>query len=213
MTSHHPNDDLLLSYAGGSLGESWGLVVATHLGLCQICLEMVGIAEDVGGVLLDDISPENLSNNLLDRITARFDDPISIEERVPVPSDPILPQPLREYIGGGLETIPWRGIGMGIYQHRIFTNDSGQARLLKIPAGRPVPEHGHNGRELTLVLAGSFNDKVGEFVRGDVEDVDQEIVHRPVATSVEECICLAVTESPLKFKSLLPKLAQHFIRI
>ena len=102
---------------------------------------------------------------------------------------------------------------MGIYQHRIFTNDSGQARLLKIPAGRPVPEHGHNGRELTLVLAGSFNDKVGEFVRGDVEDVDQEIVHRPVATSVEECICLAVTESPLKFRSLLPKLAQHFIRI
>lgn len=101
---------------------------------------------------------------------------------------------------------------MGIYQHRISTIDAGQARLLKIPAGQPVPEHEHNGRELTLVLTGSFHDKVGEFVHGDVEDVDQKTFHRPIAASVEECICLAVTDAPLIFKNLLPRLAQHFIR-
>ena len=93
-----------------------------------------------------------------------------------------------------------------------MANDLGQAHLLKIPVGRPVPEHGHNGLELTLVLAGCFKDEFGSFSRGDVQDVDQDTVHQPVAGMVEDCICLAVTDAPLDFKSILPRLAQPFIR-
>ena len=78
--------------------------------------------------------------------------------------------------------------------------------------GRPVPEHGHNGREMTLVLAGSFKDEFGSFSRGDVQDVDQDTVHQPVAGMVEDCVCLAVTDAPLDFKSFLPRIAQPFIR-
>ena len=36
-TRHHIADDLLLSYAAGSLAEGWSLAVATHLALCAEC--------------------------------------------------------------------------------------------------------------------------------------------------------------------------------
>ena len=104
------------------------------------------------------------------------------------------------------------GKGIGRQVSLELANDLGQAHLLKIPVGRPVPEHGHNGREMTLVLAGSFKDEFGSFSRGDVQDVDQDTVHQPVAGMVEDCVCLAVTDAPLDFKSFLPRIAQPFIR-
>jgi putative transcriptional regulator len=37
--------------------------------------------------------------------------------------------------------------------------------------------------------------------------------HTPVADIHEDCICLAVTDAPLTFSGLIPKLAQPFLRI
>ena len=45
-----------------------------------------------------------------------------------------------------------------------------------------------------------------------MQDVDQDTVHQPVAGMVEDCVCLAVTDAPLDFKSFLPRIAQPFIR-
>ena len=55
------------------------------------------------------------------------------------------------------------GKGIGRQVSLELANDLGQAHLLKIPVGRSVPEHGHNGREMTLVLAGSFKHELGSF--------------------------------------------------
>jgi putative transcriptional regulator len=96
----------------------------------------------------------------------------------------------------------------------IETRDSEtQVRLLKIPAGKPVPEHGHGGRELTLVLSGSFHDETGLFARGDIEEADGDLVHQPIASPDGDCICLAVTDAPLKFQSWLMRLVQPLIGI
>ena len=86
-------------------------------------------------------------------------------------------------------------------------------RLLRIPAGKPVPEHGHGGRELTLVLSGSFSDSTGRFSRGDLEDADETLEHQPIAGEEEDCICLAVTDAPLRFKSRLLRLVQPVLGI
>ena len=88
-----------------------------------------------------------------------------------------------------------------------------KARLLYIPAGSKVPDHGHRGLELTLVLAGSFYDEGAWFRRGDVEEADATVEHQPVAGPEEACICLAVTDAPLRFRSLIPRLAQPFLGI
>ena len=40
---------------------------------------------------------------------------------------------------------------------------SGELRLIKVSRGYGMPEHGHSGAELTLVLRGSFHDEIGRF--------------------------------------------------
>jgi putative transcriptional regulator len=86
-------------------------------------------------------------------------------------------------------------------------------RLLKIPAGQPVPEHSHRGMELTLVLDGSFSDEISTFARGDVEMADDSLMHQPKADKGKDCICLAVTEAPLRFKSRFLRLIQPLLGI
>ena len=51
------------------------------------------------------------------------------------------------------------------------------------------------------------------FARGDVETADEHLHHTPVAAQGEPCICLAVTDAPLTFKGLIPRIAQPFLRI
>ncbi len=221
MSSHHPEIDLLLSYSAGALGEGWSLAVATHLAYCPTCRSVVESADDLGGALLDDETPEALSSGsfeaMLEKVkTLPLSDPIADSVTAPLVSglpDTLIPQPLRSYLGGGFEAVPWKSIGGGAQQYLIPTADDSKVRLLKIPAGQPVPEHTHGGRELTLVLAGSFSDQAGHFGPGDLEDVDEAITHQPVAGADGACICLAVTDAPLEFSGLLPRLFQPVIGI
>jgi len=76
-----------------------------------------------------------------------------------------------------------------------------------------VPRHGHGGRELTLILAGTLCDGDAVFARGDVEETDESIEHEPIAGPNEDCVCLAVTDAPLRFKSLAARLLQPFLGI
>ena len=128
-------------------------------------------------------------------------------------TDRTYPEPLRTYIeaAGGLR---WRTLGRGAAQMIIPTGDeTATLRLLKIPAGQPVPEHSHRGIELTLVLDGSFSDEVSTFARGDIEMADDSLMHQPKADAGKDCICLAVTEAPLRFKSRLLRLIQPMLGI
>jgi len=213
MITHHPGEDLLVSYGAGGIGESWSLAVATHLALCPACRRTVADLEDIGGVLLDDSSPEIMSAGALDRAFAALDAPAAAKTTPSAATSATLPQPLRDYVGGDVDTVPWRSIGGDVRQHIITTSDKAWSRLLLIPPGRPVPEHGHRGREVTLVLSGSFTDQHGAYSRGDMGDVAEDTVHSPAAGPGENCVCLAITDAPIKFTALLPRLIQPFIRI
>ena len=125
----------------------------------------------------------------------------------------VLPSPLQDYVGGDLNAIKWRPIGMGVKQAILTTSRHASARLLSIPAGSAMPDHGHNGLEMTLVLQGAFQDDEDYFTRGDVEIADSDLEHTPVADIHEDCICLAVTDAPLRFKGFVPRIIQKIIRI
>jgi len=215
--SHHIPDEMLLAYASGSAPEAWSLIVATHLSLCSDCRELVGKTEQVGGELLEDLAPEKLKDDAFEALMRTIDaqagaDEVSTKHAPRVPS--VLPEPLRSYVGGDLHALKWRRLGKGAFHIPIATADGkAQARLLKVPAGKPVPLHGHNGDELTLVVTGSFRTHQGVFRRGDIEVADDDVEHMPVAGPEEDCICLAVTDAPLRFKSLGARLVQPFIGI
>ena len=62
-----------------------------------------------------------------------------------------------------------------------------------------------------MVLQGTFSDETGRYGRGDVQQADGETHHQPVADMGEDCICMAVTDAPLKFDTLAGKILQPFL--
>ncbi len=215
---HHPSEALLLDYASGALGEGWSVAIATHLALCPTCRQVVQDMEAIGAALMESLKPAPLSENLKPVIStaslvARDEDetasaPISIGPK------PVLPAPLRRYVGGDLDQVPWQRLGLGAYQCLLSTSeDETVVRLLRIPAGKPVPTHSHSGLELTLVLDGAFSDTTGHYARGDLQEADDSLEHQPHAAAGEDCICLAVTDAPLRFSSWAARLVQPFIGI
>lgn len=225
MIKHHISDKLLMAYCAGTLPEAFNLVVATHISLCDECRARMEGFDAVGGAVLDQrVSPVAMSSDALSatlrKIKAKTapDGPgYSAAGQAPhTPSamrDTVLPGPLLAYTGGGLDHVQWRSIGGGVRQAILPTSRHASARLLHIPAGTAVPDHGHRGLELTLVLQGAFVDESDRFARGDIEIADEEMEHTPIAEMGADCICLAATDAPLKFRALLPRLAQPFFRI
>merc|ERR1719231_1728974 len=122
----------------------------------------------------------------------------------------VIPAPLADYIGDRFEDITWKSIGMGVKQSIVETSNDATARLLYIPPGTAMPDHGHSGTELTLVLQGAFADEDDYFAAGDIEVADGDVEHAPVAADGEPCICLAVTEAPLKLANCSTKLCSRF---
>ena len=213
---HHLTDDLLMAYSAGDLPEAVNLIVATHISLCDECRAAAGSYDAVGGAVLDTCDSVEMSKSsltsVLDMIHAQ--DSKTAEERIVAPAkDDVFPAPLADYVGGGLDQVRWRSAGMGVKQAILPTSKDATARLLYIPAGTAIPDHGHHGLELTLVLKGAFQDEGGYFGRGDIEVASEDLHHTPVADISEDCICLAVTDAPLKFKGLVPRIAQPFLGI
>ena len=125
-----------------------------------------------------------------------------------------LPDPLRTYLGGDLDELKWRRFGTQAYRIAIKTADpETRVQLMRFPSGMVVPRHGHGEAELTLVLAEAFVDGGEVFERGDVQEADENVEHTPVAGPGEGCICLAVTDAPLRFRSFLLRVVQPFLRI
>jgi putative transcriptional regulator len=213
MIKHHLSDELLMAYTASGLPEAFNLVIAAHLSLCDECRARSMAFDALGGAVLDD-QVADMAAGSLDACLARIDAMPQTNLRAPRRSDPTLPAPLLDYVGNGLDSVKWRPLGMGVRQAILPTGDKGaSARLLYIPAGAAVPDHGHNGLELTLVLQGAFRDHTDRFGRGDVEIADPSVEHTPVAEAGDACICLAATQGSLKFSALLPRLAQPFFRI
>lgn len=212
---HHLTDDLLMGYAAGALPEAFSLVVATHVSMCDDCRAQIASFEAVGGAVMASSDRVEMSADALQSALAR----LSLQDVLPVApiARPrvagIFPAPLAEYVGGDVNAVKWKPLGMGVRQAILPTGQGATARLLFIPAGQSVPDHGHRGTELTLVLQGAFRDETDRFGRGDVEVATEDLEHTPKAEAGMDCICLAATDASLRFSGLMPRLLQPFFRI
>ena len=208
--THHLTDALLMAYSAGTLPEAFNLAVATHVSMCDACRAAAESYDAVGGALLAETESQEMAADALSSALAMIRD-TPAEAPAPRPAD--VPAPLAGYIGGSLADVTWRPVGMGGKQAVLKTSPEATARLLYIPAGAAMPDHGHKGLELTLVLRGAFFDEDARFGPGDVEVATEADEHTPIADIGEDCICLAVTDAPLKFRGWLPRLAQPFLGI
>lgn len=225
--SHHPTDDLLLDYGAGNTDEAQSLLIATHLALCPRCRGVVENAETLGGALIDAAPATAMAEDALKSVLSRLDEPDDSVERVE-PAHPMtepmpaiadaaisIPRPLRDYLAGGsTDALSWRRVAPGIQRHTLTVESKGKtssAYLLKLAPETVIPHHGHHGEEMTLVLEGGFTDAGQHFVRGDVEQADPDVDHQPVVDPDGPCLALVVTDAPLRFTGLLPRLLQPIL--
>jgi putative transcriptional regulator len=213
-TVHQTSEDLLLRYAAGQLRPAPALVVASHVAMSQSSRAILGQFENVGGVLIEEQPMAELSDGLFEQTLtqigerAREETFAEAHDHGHLAMGIVLPEPLaRRKIG------PWRWLGPGMRFARIEMPEDPDHNLvlLRVPAGRALPEHSHSGEEVTLVLKGSFHDEAGRYMAGDLIGEDEETDHTPVVDDGGECICLASIEGSMRIKSWLGRLAQPFI--
>lgn len=205
---HHIPETVLDAYRAGTLPHAFAVVVAAHLSICDDCRAAFETEDMVGGALLADAPQAAISADARAQMMQMLD----AAPPIPAPrGSGVFPAPVMAELDG--QPPRWRMLGGGIRQQILFADKEGSLRLLYIPPGKAVPEHGHRGLELTLVLQGSFSDSEGEFIRGDVETAHDAIDHQPIAGAGAPCICLAATDAPLRFHAMVPRLLQPLFRI
>jgi putative transcriptional regulator len=208
---HHLDEATIIAYAAGTLDEALAVVAAAHAAWCPSCRAAIGEAEALGGSFLSEIDGEGISAACRERTLARLEGAVlyRLPQSRPRMSD--LPGPLARLLsGGGLDDIRWRRLAPGVAkaQAKLSPGARGKVHFLRIAPGKAMPEHGHGGEELTMVLSGSYRDRFGRFGRGDIADLDEEIEHKPVADGEEPCICVVATVAPTRFKPLVARLLQ-----
>lgn len=215
MTVPMERDDLLLAYAAGLLPEAPSLVVASHACLCSEARKALSTYETVAGSLLEDCEEACLSPALRASVLARLDTPPEAPPEVPAEAergDRRIPAPLRRFVGDRVEALPWRRLLPGFRECLLPNCTGGTARLLWVRGGTRVPAHTHKGVELTLVLQGAFTDCTGTYKAGDLQLADDQIDHGPVVEKGESCLCLVVTQAPVRLTGRLGRLINRFLR-
>jgi putative transcriptional regulator len=215
---HHLDDATLMAFAAGSMTEALAAVAGAHISVCPRCAARARHMDSIGGALLAALPTKALTRPVPTPTAAPVasDAAATSQRRVTTmlaePSPCGVPAPLARLIGGDLDQIPWRRLGLGVWHHPLPVQgkSGGDLRLLKVGPGRRMPDHGHGGAELTLMLRGAYCDEVGTFRAGDVADLDTEVEHQPIADRETGCICLIASEHPARFKGLLSRLVQPF---
>ena len=216
--SHHLDEATILAYAAGTLNEAFSVVAAAHVSVCPSCRAAVRQAEAVGGNILEQVDAVAVSADTRARMMAQLDvvAPLNAPERPRPMASHELPRPLARLLGGSnLDEIRWRSLAPGIAVHDLPLSPQarGHLKLLRIGAGKAMPEHGHGGEEITLILKGAYRDKFGEFRAGDVADLDESMEHSPIVTEDGPCICLIATEAPTRMKGLFARILQPWFGI
>lgn len=200
--------------AAGAAATPFELLVATHLSMCPLCRQEMASLERLGGALFQEVAPEPIGDGSLSAVLARLDEPCP-----PAPAigpgdrgDPSLPAPLATAVGGLVDQLPWKRRGAIREVELLSEVKNYRTHLYLIDAGTTIPAHTHGGTEMTLVLRGAFRDQHGLYRAGDIAEADDQVDHSPIADTQEDCLCLAVTDAPLRLTGRFTRLLNPFIR-
>ncbi|PAU82310.1 anti-sigma factor [Halovibrio salipaludis] len=213
MSTHHPDEVLLMEYSAGTLSEPMALCMRMHLDRCSQCRGQLDMLNSLGAIMLDHSQQASrVSDDLFDNIVAQIDsEPAPREAETEKPSHD---SPLERLLGSDLQELPWKRQLADVSVYDLSDRFPGDERvtLQKLCAGGRAPSHSHHGSEATLVLTGAFADANGVFSKGDFVILDHHHDHQPVALHGEDCITLSVMDAPVKLTGRLTRLLNPFIR-
>lgn len=213
---HHPDIANLMSCSAGSQPEALAAVVSSHLSMCPDCRREVGRMQVIGAALFDKLGPVEIDGEAPVVRARASEADVEVGARRPSLSHRSeVPIPLQHVLGTDLDNLPWSWIAPGVWHVPVSLSEDadGDLRLIKVAPGKALPDHGHEGGEMTLVLRGSYRDSTGTYNVGDIADLDESVEHQPVACADQGCICIVAAEKNAKFKGLFARLVQPFIGI
>lgn len=211
-----PIDALMAEYVSGSLPVPAKILVDAHLEIEPESHRWLKNLETAAGYALDAGRSEPLHNRdaMLSAIFGSNGGQGAMEPPRPSLSegtDEWMPSSLKRFVGFGSRDIPWRFKLPGVRVFQMNDVDGCEVTFLRIKPGYAVPTHTHEGRELTLVLKGSFRDGDDHYARGDVAVADDDVDHKPVAGLGEDCICFVINDAPLRFTGPIARLISSIL--
>ncbi|ATY79497.1 transcriptional regulator [Aeromonas veronii] len=229
MIKAHPTDPMLRAFAADELSLPLAVGLSAHCELCPDCAARLKTFEEelAQQYLASPAEPELDSRDEVG-LDAGFDAMLAdiLAQPLAEPlSEPTHDQPRTQHgeleVAGQAYRLPrvlaryrspkWRHIG-AIRQQSLPLDEMGaRASLLHIEAGGRIPEHTHQGYELTLLLAGNIQDGDTLYKAGDFIWRDASHSHSP--HTPDGCLCYTVQDAPVQFTKgvsrLLNGISQH----
>lgn len=213
MIRHHPNNDMLLEHAAGTLPWAHSLGVAAHLQMCIQCRQQVHYLNDLGGALLESAEPDAPSPSTFNRLMSKIEQTAEAAEELPEEQGPhvknagvrqtssvadALPADLPRVIRKLLPPVlSWEKIAPSLRVARLCGSGKTEVSLYRIASGGRISTHNHGGLEITLVLSGNFSDARSLYSAGDFLTQEPGEIHRPTATEDQPCYCLTIAQAPM----------------
>ncbi|CAM3821729.1 Anti-sigma-E factor ChrR [Vibrio aerogenes CECT 7868] len=219
---YHPTDDTLSRYAAGELDPASCIMLSAHLEFCSQCRQKVTDYENIQARQMMQNAPEPLSDELTHMLSG-------ILKQTPVkPVDPEcqtvtaethtqflkvnhksfrLPRALKRHeshIG------PWSRLPGNIKRANVTTGGQSKMNFIYMDCNSSLPQHTHQGSEITLVLAGEFHDEHATYYPGDFVLQNDHHIHTPKTSAEQDCLCLTLLDAPLRFTSGLATLLNPF---
>lgn len=213
-TLHHPSAQLLFDHEKGELPLGFTIAIATHLEYCAECrsaaekntrdVSATWFAEtseiDVASVdfeaMIEDIVNQPKPTSVKEDSPTQLDGSRQLRDRT-VQLPPVLSKIVNEELA-------WKTLANGIHQSLLPLDEKTKCEIIYMEPGSRVPNHTHMGREHMVVLDGELSDQLGRYSVGDFVCRDESDQHGQKSES--GCICLFVTDAPLKFTEGLPRL-------
>jgi putative transcriptional regulator len=219
MIKHHPKFELIQSYVQGDLPASLSAGIAIHAELCPSCQQKIAqLTEQLAEAsfeeaLLDqfvvDENPQSEPSDFLnfDEMIAKITESNQVETPKKIRQKTVTFNHTKYTLPTILNNMPLsKNANIGKLSRARIQLDENEIHtsLLHIEPGGGVPEHTHKGFELTVLLAGSFCDELGEYVQGDFIMLDGSVQHHPI--SEQGCLCYTVANDALHFTQGINKL-------
>ncbi|MAI42198.1 MAG: hypothetical protein CMP95_07050 [Gammaproteobacteria bacterium] len=209
--SNCPDQSWLVSYSGGGIPPSVKLILQAHMAVCPKCRSALKLADHLGGQFMFESDGEATEGFVAPHPEVGFKPEESVEWRKEERVD--LTQVFNKYVGNHIDGFQWRRAGKGLKVCKLSEEDGYRLLMLRAEPGTVLPEHRHEGSELTLILKGSYFCEDTIFRAGDVDDADNSSPHQPIVTNDSECVCISAIDGPLKLAGPLQRMMQPFLGI
>ena len=135
MANYHPSDELLMQFSAGQMPNALGIMMACHLEKCSHCSSRIRVYEQLGGEIMLDTPPVEVSGDALSELLAKLDEPeatIHKTESAQGCTDKRIPRPLKRFIPNYFDQLEWTGMSRSIKEYELPISDTHyKAKLYK----------------------------------------------------------------------------------